>query len=89
MNTERKSQESYFKTVLIDIIKVLLFLVVFSTLFHNKLSALIDSVSDFTYHHYFFTSFLVLIVLAFVIEFDVFKGDHIKNLNKKLNKNSK
>jgi hypothetical protein len=63
--------------------------VVFSTLFHNKLAALVDSISDFAFHHYFLTSFCVLVVLAIVIEFDVFHGDHVKNLKEKFNKKSK
>ena len=82
------SSGPYVKTMLMDTIKVLLFLVVFSTLFHKQLANVVDSISDFGYHHYFITTFSVLIILAIVIESDVFHWDHITNLKRKFKKNA-
>jgi hypothetical protein len=89
MNTKDKNpNSSYTKRMVMDVIKVLLFLLVFSTLFHNQLAGLVDSISDFSYHHYFITTFVVLLLLAIVIESDVFHGDHITQMKEKWKKNS-
>lgn len=78
---------SITKRIMLDVIKLLLFMVVFSTLFHNQLSKMIDSISDFAFHHYFFVSLISLFALVIIIEFEVFSNDHINHLKDKLKQN--
>jgi len=93
METNKTNKNNYVKRFALDIIKVLFGLLLFSTLFHSQISSIIDSFSDFGFHHYFLTTFLALIFLVITIEFEFFNGDHWYKIKEQItqiiNKNKK
>ncbi len=82
MSNIHSQKKNHVKQFTLDVIKVLFLLLILSTLFHSEISKLIDSVSDFAFHHIFFTTFITLLLLAITIEYEFYSDRHwvsIKN----------
>jgi predicted membrane protein len=72
------------KQMLLDLIKILLLVLILSVLFHEKINEFLTRFSDIAFHHYFISSFFILLFLSITIEFEFYNGSHLKNMKKKL-----
>jgi hypothetical protein len=86
---ESNTKKPLFKKIIIDCIKFLFLLLILSLFFHSKISSFISAISDYAFHHYFFTIFLSLICLVITLEFEIFNGEHSKEIKNKIKNNLK
>ncbi len=75
MQKENKKSNSA-KKIAVESIKVLFALLIYSTFFHSEISELLNRFSNFAFHHFFFTMFLILFILVVTIEYEFFQDQH-------------
>lgn len=88
-NENSNTKKPFFKKIILDAVKFLFLILILSLFFHTQISSFIEAVSDYAFHHYFFTIFLSLVCLVITLEFEIFNGEHSKEIKNKFKNNLK